>query len=115
MNPITHQEVMEARQEIMNYAKRFAETIAPYFALCGWQWYIKGNVQFPTVEDMVETIEHLSNMLTEGRYFHIVSTGRIQITMFRGITDGKVHVDLALVPEDVRLTIDERGSSGTVG
>ena len=103
----TEREVLLAQREINNKAREFAECVQPIFEKMDWRWSYSVGRSVPTVEDIIEVICNLSDHLYADKHFCIVSTGRIQIVMFRG-EDKKVCVHIELVPEWEMISIEDR-------
>jgi len=102
----TKREIQLVQKEISNSAREFAEKVQPIFEKMNWQWGWAGERHVPTVDDIIEVIGNLSDHLYADKHFCIVSTGRMQIAMFRG-SDKKVHVDIQLVPEWKSISIED--------
>lgn len=100
MKELTKDEIFDAQMRIRANSETFAKKVQPIFEKNNWEWSCFDTPRIPTIEDIIVTINVLSNNLYAGRCDSAVSTGRLEVRCSRdSFREQQVNVSIRLIPE----------------
>jgi len=106
-SPLTQSELSQAVELIRENAYGFAEKVQPIFEANEWKWTSSSGMRVPNTNEIFLHVLSLASDLKPGQYVAGWSSGRISVTIKKGLEDNsEISIRIALVPFEIIDTVE---------